>query len=71
MNKDIIIGILVTYVSLDILMGIIVYQKNPGVLDGIQESVTSGGKGYLAVLMALALGCLVSNCFGQKNLKLF
>lgn len=70
-SKELLIGILVSYIVLDISMGIMVYRKNPDVLHQLKDTITNDSSSLLVVVVALVAGCLASNCFGQLKIKLF
>ena len=67
-SKDLIIGILITYIMMDILVGIIIYQNNPEILVNIKQSIGSDSKLLIIVVIASAIGCVCSNCFGYKKI---
>ena len=70
-SKDLLIGILVSYIVLDVCLGVMVYKKNPDVLHQLKDTITNDSSVLLVILVALVAGCLSSNCFGQFKLKLF
>ena len=67
MDKNLVIGLLITYVSFDIISGIILYQKNPALIENISQILDSA-KGVGSLLLAIVIACLLSDCFGQKKL---
>ena len=70
MNKDLIIGILVTYVSCDILLGFIIYKNNPSILSNLEDSMNNS-KSIIAICVSIVIGCLLSNCFGYRKINIF
>ena len=70
-SKDLLIGILVSYIVLDVCLGVMVYKKNPDVLHQLKDTITSDSTALCIVFVALVIGCVSSNCFGQFKLKLF
>ena len=70
-SKELLIGILVSYIVLDISMGVMVYKKNPDVLHQLKDTITNDCTSLFVVVFALVAGCLSSNCYGQFKLNLF
>lgn len=70
-SKELLIGILVTYIVLDMSLGVMVYKKKPDVLHQLKDTIMSDYTALCLLLLALIVGCLSSNCFGQFKLKLF
>ncbi len=68
-QKELIIGCLISYVALDILLGVMVHKNNPEIISELKDSFV-GKEVHLVimVLISVAIGCLMSNCFGYKKL---
>ena len=67
MDKNLVIGLLITYVSFDIISGMVLYQKNPEIIENASQ-ILNNAKGLGSLLIAIVIGCLLSDCFGKKKL---
>lgn len=68
-QKELIIGCLISYVALDVMLGLMVHKNNPEIIAELKESFM-GKEIHLVVMVVIsvAIGCLMSNCFGYKKL---
>jgi hypothetical protein len=68
-QKELIIGCLISYVALDIMLGIMVHKNNPEIISELKDAFV-GKEVHLVIIVAMSLviGCLFSNCFGCKKL---
>ncbi len=68
-NKDCLLGVLISYVVMDILFGILIYKENQDAISEVKETVDKNQKMIiLIVIISLGVGCLLSNCYGCHKL---